>query len=45
MAAIVWGSNYPRLAEIKGKYDPDKLFFVYSGVGSEQCSADGFTKF
>ncbi|MGC1258805.1 MAG: FAD-dependent oxidoreductase, partial [Candidatus Acidiferrales bacterium] len=34
-----WGSNYPRLAEIKRKYDPDGLFFVHNGVGSEQWSA------
>jgi hypothetical protein len=39
-----WGSNHPRLAEIKKKYDPDGLFFVHNGVGSEQWSADGFTK-
>ena len=39
-----WGSNYPRLAEIKKKYDPDGLFIVHNGVGSEQWSADGFTK-
>ena len=39
-----WGSNYARLAEIKRKYDPDGLFFVHNGVGSEQWSADGFTK-
>jgi berberine-like enzyme len=39
-----WGSNYPRLAEIKNKYDRDGLFFVHNGVGSEQWSADGFTK-
>jgi FAD/FMN-containing dehydrogenase len=39
-----WGSNYPRLAEIKRKYDPDGLFFVHNGVGTEQWSADGFTK-
>jgi FAD/FMN-containing dehydrogenase len=39
-----WGSNYPRLAKIKRKYDPDGLFFVHNGVGSEQWSADGFTK-
>jgi FAD/FMN-containing dehydrogenase len=39
-----WGSNYPRLAEIKRKYDPDGLFFVHNGVGSERWSMDGFTK-
>jgi FAD binding domain/Berberine and berberine like len=39
-----WGGNYARLAEIKKKYDPDGLFFVHNGVGSEQWSADGFTK-
>ncbi len=39
-----WGSNYPRLASIKRKYDPSGLFFVHNGVGSEQWSADGFTK-
>jgi hypothetical protein len=39
-----WGSNYPRLAAIKTKYDPDGLFFVHNGVGSEEWSADGFTK-
>ena len=39
-----WGSNYARLVEIKRKYDPDGLFFVHNGVGSEQWSADGFTK-
>ncbi len=39
-----WGSNYPRLAEIKQKYDPDGLFVVHNGVGSEAWSADGFTR-
>jgi len=39
-----WGSNYPRLGEIKRKYDPDGLFVVHNGVGSEEWSADGFTK-
>jgi FAD binding domain/Berberine and berberine like len=39
-----WGNNYPRLAVIKRKYDPDGLFFVHNGVGSEEWSADGFTK-
>lgn len=39
-----WGPNYQRLATIKKKYDPDGLFFVHHGVGSEEWSDDGFTK-
>jgi FAD/FMN-containing dehydrogenase len=39
-----WGPNYPRLARIKHKYDPDGLFFVHHGVGSESWSADGFVR-
>lgn len=38
-----WGSNYTRLAKVKQAYDPDGLFFVHHGVGSEGWSADGFT--
>jgi len=39
-----WGPNYARLLSIKKKYDPAGLFFVHHGVGSEQWSADGFTR-
>lgn len=39
-----WGSNYARLRSIKAKYDPDGLFFVHHGVGSEDWSKDGFTR-
>ena len=39
-----WGGNYGRLREIKAKYDPDDLFIVHHGVGSNEWSADGFTR-
>jgi hypothetical protein len=39
-----WGSNYARLQSVKAKYDPDGLFFVHHGVGSEDWSDDGFTR-
>jgi FAD/FMN-containing dehydrogenase len=39
-----WGSNYARLARIKRKYDPEGLFYVHNGVGSEPWSDNGFTK-
>ena len=39
-----WGANYARLRQVKDKYDPDGLFIVHHGVGSEDWSADGFTR-
>jgi hypothetical protein len=39
-----WGANYARLSAVKKKYDPDGLFFVHHGVGSEAWSDDGFTR-
>jgi FAD/FMN-containing dehydrogenase len=39
-----WGEHYPRLARIKRRYDPEGLFVVHHGVGSEGWSADGFSR-
>jgi len=39
-----WGTNYPRLRQVKDKVDPEGLFFVHHGVGSEDWSPDGFTR-
>jgi FAD/FMN-containing dehydrogenase len=36
-----WGPHYARLLAAKRRYDPDGLFTVHHGVGSEDWSADG----
>jgi hypothetical protein len=32
------------LKRIKHRYDPDGMFIVHHGVGSEDWSADGFSR-
>jgi FAD/FMN-containing dehydrogenase len=39
-----WGTHWARLSAIKKRYDPDGLFTVHHGVGSEAWSEDGFTR-
>ena len=39
-----WGDNYPKLLEIKNRYDPDGLFTGHHQVGSEYWSKDGFVR-
>ncbi len=39
-----WGANADRLQAVKDRYDPEGLFFVHHGVGSQAWSADGFDR-
>ena len=43
-ARSFWGENYPRLLEIKRKYDPDGFFYCHHCVGSESWSSDGMCR-
>jgi hypothetical protein len=42
--ASFWGRHYPRLTQVKHRYDPGGLFSVHHGVGTETRSADRRTK-
>lgn len=35
-----FGTNYPKLLEVKKKYDPTELFWVSTGVGSESWQVE-----
>lgn len=39
-----WGENYPRLRSIKASRDPNDLFIVRKGVGSEDWDNDGLCR-
>ena len=39
-----WGPHYARLRATKDRYDPEGLFTVHHGVGSEDWSEDGFRR-
>ncbi len=42
--AAFWGEHYPRLKQVKRRYDPEGLFFVHHSVGCEGWTEDGFTR-
>jgi hypothetical protein len=39
-----YGSNYGRLRQVKRKFDPQSLFIVKSGVGSEEWGDNGICR-
>ena len=44
LAQRLLGPELSAAAAVKGRYDPDGLFTVHHGVGSEAWSPDGFTR-
>lgn len=36
-----YGANYPRLTEIKNKYDPEHMFYAVTAIGSDSWYQDG----
>ena len=38
------GRTTQSCSQLRKEYDPDGLFFVHHGVGSERWSVDGFTR-
>jgi hypothetical protein len=34
-----WGDNYPRLSEIKSKWDPNNIFYVTPGINADKMMA------
>lgn len=36
-----WGTNYPRLLQIKRQLDPDDVFWAPTAVGSEKWKVQG----
>lgn len=43
-ATAHWGPHHTRLAQVKALVDPDDLFVVHHGVGSQRWSEDGFSQ-
>ena len=39
-----WGAAYPRLAEVKDRYDPQRLFRSPQGIGASGSSPAGFSR-
>lgn len=41
---VFWGSNYPRLLNIKRKWDPKDIFMCKPCIGSERWNAEGICR-